>query len=508
MKDSGKEQTVATRSIVFCFILGAAFLIQAALLFDQVLNLPYDRDEGFSLMACRLAHEGKAVYRDFFYPQMPLFPTLYGSVLGLVNFKIETARAVSAVLYGILAVSVGLFVWRRRKSGWAGAVAWALMGFNTLGFYWFCRVKTFAFCDLCLFGSFIFLSRLATHSPEKTPSILSSAFPAGLLLALAFNARLTSLPLIIVDVAWLGWFMWSRRGDLLKHLAGYFFGIALGSIPSFWAMCRDWDAYWFDNLGCLKYLRPPLTFSMWLTNKLGSFGELCFYIENPIIWLLAILGALTLAREKLRTWPVESLALLRGFWFAAIYLSIQPTWPQYWIEMISFFIVGGSLAIVRLNDYGGWKRAFLICLLAIAFFGGSYRAAGRWVYSQQSRTLFGMKHLNALKEPLKELNRKYPGPVFTGWPGYLMAAGAEPVNNFQFGGYTIMISTHLSPETSRRFNLMTISEAMREIKQGSFPIVVDGLDMPEELRRILDTYFILKGDFGGIRLYLRKSLKS
>src|SRR5690606_20030537 len=54
------------------------------------------RDEGYYLFAADLVSQGFTPYLDFFYPQMPLLPYVYGAWYGIVGASWEAARFLSA----------------------------------------------------------------------------------------------------------------------------------------------------------------------------------------------------------------------------------------------------------------------------------------------------------------------------------------------------------------------------------------------------------------------------
>jgi 4-amino-4-deoxy-L-arabinose transferase-like glycosyltransferase len=77
-----------------------------------------DGDEGFHLMAARLVSEGKRLYTDFFFPQMPFLGWIYGAWFWVMGRSWFGAR----LLCSLLATGTGLVVFElvlrttRRKS--------------------------------------------------------------------------------------------------------------------------------------------------------------------------------------------------------------------------------------------------------------------------------------------------------------------------------------------------------------------------------------------------------
>ena len=62
------------------------------------LSLLVNLDEGYYLTASRFVYQGKIVYRDFFYTQMPLLPYIYGLWLKLFGYSWTSARLLGALI--------------------------------------------------------------------------------------------------------------------------------------------------------------------------------------------------------------------------------------------------------------------------------------------------------------------------------------------------------------------------------------------------------------------------
>jgi hypothetical protein len=92
-------------------VVGAASLIYLAALAYYAMVRSIDTDEGYYVSAARLVWEGKVPYRDFFFPQAPLLPYLYGWIWGvhpgsLVSMRLLSAglTAATALLWGVCLV--------------------------------------------------------------------------------------------------------------------------------------------------------------------------------------------------------------------------------------------------------------------------------------------------------------------------------------------------------------------------------------------------------------------
>jgi len=174
----------------------AAILIFQCLIFVPVATVrPIDGDEGFYLLAAKLAFQGKQLYTDFFYPQMPLLPYVYGLWMSIFGFSWYAARLLSA----LLAVGTGLllykYVVRLTTKRSLGLLAVGLYALCSVLLGWYTVAKTFSLSVFLLMSAVVLLPR-DSDSHRELRYVLS-----GLLLGLAVDTRLLFLG--VVPVFWL-----------------------------------------------------------------------------------------------------------------------------------------------------------------------------------------------------------------------------------------------------------------------------------------------------------------
>ena len=86
------------RSAGSTWLVVLAVALAQLLLFWVVSRFRFiDGDEAFYLIAARKVAEGSVVYRDFFYPQMPFLPSVYGTWTRLVGDGWFEGRLLSCI---------------------------------------------------------------------------------------------------------------------------------------------------------------------------------------------------------------------------------------------------------------------------------------------------------------------------------------------------------------------------------------------------------------------------
>jgi hypothetical protein len=217
------------------FFYVVALVVLGAVLIPAAQARFIDGDEGFYLMASRLVADGQRLYADFFFPQMPLVPQVYGRWFWLLGAGWRSAR----VLAALCAVGTGLVVAeearRRTASTFWGLVALGLYVGSGFVIGWFTIVKTFGLAALLLTGGAVVLQR---------PS-LRAAFAGGLLLALAIGTRLYLVVALPCAVLYLWREASPARGRRLLALAG---GVLAACLPLLPTILRDPQAFYFGNV--------------------------------------------------------------------------------------------------------------------------------------------------------------------------------------------------------------------------------------------------------------------
>ena len=141
------------------WIIAGIFIFQCLIFVPVATVRPIDGDEGFYLLAAKLVFQGKQLYTDFFYPQMPLLPYVYGLWMWLFGFSWYTARILSA----LLAVGTGLllyrYVMRLTSKRRLGLLAVGLYTLSSVLLGWYTVAKTYSLSVFLLMSAVVLLPR-------------------------------------------------------------------------------------------------------------------------------------------------------------------------------------------------------------------------------------------------------------------------------------------------------------------------------------------------------------
>ncbi len=453
--------------------------VQVGLLAFLAFNRLTDGDEGFYLSAGRAAGEGKMVYRDFFYPQMPYLPYLFALFSGqgmATLFQTRVASAMAAVLTTLL-----FYAALRRTVSDNGVIVilLTLYVFSGLVVSWHSVAKTFAWSDLFLMASFY--SIIKYLSGQKLPAVLL----AGALAALAVNVRLVLLPVA-------GFFLLSIiAGSARRRMAAVLAGLAGGiivSAPAIYLLAMEPKRFLFDNLGFHLMRDPSLTVPRSALQKLEVIGKMLVNPQILLLLVLALAAVIAWRRNQisLRPWTLlaspTGLAGVTALILTLIYLAPSPVHQQYFVQAVPFVLLAtpGGVGLLR-NGSVRWLRfmsgrklidwglaVYILALIPyLVIFVGAVRA------SDKDLSLANMKRICA------HINAAYiTGPILSEQPIVPVLANRPVWPGTEFLGFEYPLP--LSRQEKEFYRLVT-SEELRAALEGRGPeclVVVDHPDPP------------------------------
>lgn len=452
---------------VFVIILQLFFFIPLS--FNRMIA----GDEGFYLIAAKEVTHGALPYIDFFYPQMPLLPFVYGAWMELVGSSWRNARLLSALLTALLGALLFLRVTHLHNKRW-GYVSVLLFAGSQLVFPWYVTAKTYALSTLLLFGAYVLF---VTSSRAM---VAARYFGSGVLFGLAVNTRLYFCSTLLVFFAsWLRLPCTVRSSAALAFLAGS----SLTALAPLYFMVMAFDSFWFSNMG-YHMLRSSLSWPRRIRQKLTILKTITGFratakftgLQFPLTLLMAAMGLLGMTLNEKRVDMALHLAIV----LFLISFVPTPAYVQYFCVTLPFLLIGVVWMMRKSLAVTGTAR--LMGLALCVWFGYRYGnpiAADLYKYTQSGRGVLSIlgpkesKTLPAMRRIANAINEvTEPGDrVLAVWPGVLVGSHARPYRGLEnhFG----LKSGHKVPATEREhLHIMSRNDLWRTLERGDAETVV------------------------------------
>lgn len=428
-----------------------------------------DGDEGYYLMAARLISEGKALYKDFFFPQMPLLVHIYGIFFSLFGRGWYGPRLLSSLMAagtGFLLLEMLLHFRARMRWALVGAGLYAVTGF--VG-GWFTLAKSF--------GATAFFLTLGAFLLEVTATPLLVAC-GGLALMLAVECRLyvvVAFPCAVLFL--LRRYGFSRRG--LRFVLYLTAGALAGALLLLPAIMRDWHNFYFGN---------------WVFHSIREYGQSSFFTNLPNK-RQTVMSVLCLDRARLpghaQLAGLVVAALLAPFlprtrgnrlssylWPVLFLVSLvpSPADPQYFCLLIPFLILEAVEAVASFRMAKMWP---VVMALGGVFLVLGVRDLERFVVT--GRDVPGVvtrdrvvrwsiptvehiaRKIDAVAEPL----------AGSWWPGYFVSTNTRMPLTLA-NDFGLRAATHLTSEQRRRVCIVTHDEVIAMINRHAPRLFVNG----------------------------------
>ncbi|MBI3893359.1 MAG: glycosyltransferase family 39 protein [Candidatus Wallbacteria bacterium] len=492
--------------------LQAVFLAQLAYFLALAWIRFLDADEGFYVPAAAYLAQGRRLYTDFFYPQMPLLPCLYGAWMWLLGIDWHVARAFSA----LLGAGIGTLLFRHceqlfedRRYAWGALAAYSVCG-PCVG--WFPIVKTYSIATFFLMACYCALPR---------GSDLRRYAWAGFFLGLAVDARLT---FVVAGLGCLAHILTeeSARRRVPAACAALTAGTVLGLLVCLPFLLPDPQRFWFNNLGyhairseggLIGSFTQKAAVLLHLAGIVSSEGAEAFQL---CILLLFSLGHATAALTR-RT------PLATAFWFSAALalMGILPTpaMPQYFCVVFPFLIVTAlhfvhsAEELLRPADCEAARTVFRRLALGLAI---AYVAVSPVDFA---RYLSWGRDVGGIRDPAQVVDRKFgtvtriarridewtrPGEeVLSAWCGLLLTTHARQLPGME-NPFGLLIADKLDEKDLDRYRLITRAGIDRCLATHRVRLVIAGkwtqhYDWTEALQK---AGYRLRESYGNFNLWL------
>jgi Dolichyl-phosphate-mannose-protein mannosyltransferase len=427
-----------------------------------------DNDEGYYGLAAKLAFSGEVPYRDFFYPQAPLLPYVYGAWMQAFGVSLEATRALSVIFAMALGALICNHAARRFASLWVGVVAVAAFASTRLVSTWYSTTKTYALSTLLLFGAFMLLDRDAR---ARTPR---RCVAAGVLLGLAIDVRLifaATVPVFFV-------LLWRGRAAERSGFGHWVASLAVALLPSLILLVVVPRQFVFDNLG-FHAVRSEGGLIGDLHQKLEVVSEVLSQPQYVALLLLAgIAIAVLLARRRP---PPLAFWLAAALGFAS--LLPTPTYSQYTCTTVPFLIFAALELVPQVRAwlatrggarYRNWALAGVgVFVLAFAVVGA--RGIEVQVLENSHSAFFEQIKPSSVAAVADEINvETAPGErVLSFEPIYIFLSHAEPVPGFENDEAPVAAEIgHMSDAHAERLDLITNERLKALIRNHGVRLIV------------------------------------
>ncbi len=312
-------------------ILALQALLSLAFVYLRVV----DADEGFYLAAAQRVADGLTPHVDFFYPQGPLFPTMFSVLSGWGLDSLVVLRLLAALCGMILTYIIYRFVLASANDKGAAAVAAFLVALGGLSLTWHSVFKPYALTDLLIVAGFALT--FADRSTDK--GALRSAF--GAMFFLAFAANLRSVLLVLLPIA--TYFIFKSDKSATKSKIRLFAAMALGvllpSLPTLYLAITAPGEFFFNNLGFHLMREPIEPLSALILHKVVNFGKF-LVLPQTILLLGAAAASWFLIRARLAERPSWfGASALFALAIVVCYLAPTPVHMQYFQQAVPFLVL-------------------------------------------------------------------------------------------------------------------------------------------------------------------------
>ncbi|OGP12701.1 MAG: hypothetical protein A2052_08050 [Deltaproteobacteria bacterium GWA2_54_12] len=365
-------------------IIAASFVLRL-----QVMDIPFERDEGEYAYAAQLMLDGVPPFKEAYNMKFPGIYAVYAAILFLFG---QTHWGVHLALACVNAATIVLvFLIGRRLFDPVAALAAALM---------FAMLSFLPSVQGIMANSehFVLLAALAgilvIMKAREDRSVLM-LFLGGLFLGAGYTIKQHGAAFILF-----GYFLFAldylRKGMGLKKTGARVAAFTLGAIAPFVTMCAllylsgVFSEFWFWTFTYAREYVSGTDFSTGMSRL--RFETANIFFSSPLLWIFCAAGLLSPLwnKEARKAWPFiagllafSALAVAPGFFF-------RPHYFIYILPAASLIFAGTTTALPLF--FGKRKGAMATAALCIALFA-SFVYTQRWVLTSTpealSRDMYG-----------------------------------------------------------------------------------------------------------------------
>ena len=448
---------------------------------------PWTQDESLYISVPKMMRvEHRLPYRDFIYPQMPLYPLTMVAWQSIFGFGIVANRLLSLLALGALCVLLA-----RRSMGHFGSALLILS--NPFTWDYFILVKPHAISIFFVVYGLFFLLR-------------SHPFLSGICMGVATMIRHLFAPLYLLPILYL---LFQKEGRQWKgkELGKFGFGALIMTVPALLALLFEPSRFLFNifqihaskNLGQNRFDFIPV------------FRQIGDTLQNPahLAFLITFIVSLSLlvTRYRKRIFLQPSIY----FWLGATFLSLLPSlflrpfYDEYLALMVPFISIFLSEALFHLEPAPRLKKILTGCAtvtLAIGlFFTSKHFFVSYVVQNERPKPKNALSEVRAVGNRIAQLTDP-DDLVISFWSGYTLEANRRLPVGFETGLHIIEMAGALSPEAAKDQHLLTPAQVIALLKDHKAKVVVVGLASPPGFEEEVKKHYRFFEQVGGANLYV------
>jgi hypothetical protein len=421
----------------------------------------FDHNEHMYIIASVFVRQGKDLYKDFAYVQMPNLPLLYGyyfRIFDISSLYLFWGKLFSFLFFGVAAAAIfGLSLHISKQMFFSVSIL-LLFLLNETVLRAAQEVSNYiAPLSLSLLGFYLFII-----SYQRTKFGPLGMFLAGLFIALAAGTRL--LYVVIIPPFAIAVLFFPRSISFSKRFVmlflPFFGGLMIGLFPVVYYLSEDPQLFLFNNLEYhtinteYRHL-TKYSHNMSISDKL-SFARQVFFKADNLVLILSIFFILShLELKSLNRSQVGGVTLSLALTLFLVPISTlailypTPIFEQYFAMPVSFlFVFIISLYTLVIQTEKKFRNVLVIFIAVSALYTGSsmlkatYRLtnAENWTGFSVSTTA---KYIHDSLGGLKN------GKVATLAPAFVIEANLPIYEEFATGPFLYRVSDLLTPDQQK-----------------------------------------------------------
>lgn len=482
-----------------------------------------DEDEGFYAIAGELTAHGQVVYKDFFYPQMPLVPALLAPVATLHSFRAD--RVFTGVIAGAVAAVLASYVLSATGSPTVSAFAAAVLCVHELSWQWMPVVKTYGLTSLFAMLALLWTGR-GMQSARRADWILG-----GMASALSVGCRLLAAATLLVPIlaALAHCFRRdrsskpdtpggvktspARASDLSLYsetrrlLSGapalVALGIILGFLPVGCYALLSPENFIVGNVEVHSQRAPGGLFGA------DIFGSLLMFFGVRHSTLGSAAGPQFVVLLSLATaafcGPMRNNVALIVAWLVALLFTNalpNPVHEQYFVLMCPGFAALAAFGVAQICKSCGPRTQYVLPISIIVFLAAlGYRSwSDKWLYGNYGPWNLLNRRPSAIDSVARKACAVLPagGQILPRWPGHALGCATRIVDGFE-NSFSRILAGHATPAQRAQWHVAGDQEFAILVKNRSPAVLVvnpKALDISRDYEKEMET--------GDVTVYRRR----